>query len=303
MKLTAYTFMGMLLLGFLNFSCGKKNGGISGANDNTIDSTRLEELFVWVENARIRKEADLNAEVITEIKGGEKVTLTGEISTNKIKIKLRGVDFEDVWVKVTTSTGKEGWVFKGMLTDDETQATAMNDFLIVPGIGVGQVRIGNTQKDVEKIFGEQFITSGIIYDKEFDWPGFYIFKNSPHELQCAVDEKTGNVFNIIIRQPGGYWATAEGVKIGTKLDDLVKMNGKPISFSGFGYVYAGTLRSFNKGKLSIYQDNLGIVIGEPDNLEGLDEFMGDKDCSTSNKKILDKGVKVAEINIFAGAIL
>src|SRR5688572_23144837 len=111
MKIQVLCYLTLVTLGFGVTSCGKKNTGSN--QNNQVDSTQTQELFVWVENARVRKTPDLNGEVITEIKGGEKIILTGEQSDSKIKVKLRGVDFEDVWVKVKLTDGGEGWIFKG----------------------------------------------------------------------------------------------------------------------------------------------------------------------------------------------
>ncbi len=302
MRLKGYSLVGLVLLVFGLVSCGSKKSDLV-TNTNLPDSTKLEELFVWTENARLRKEPNLNAEVITEINGGEKVVLTGEESENSVKINLRGVNFEDVWVKVKTTNPRvnpqEGWIFKGMLTDNEEKAIAMNDFSIVPGERLGQIKIGNTQGQLEAIFGKEFITKGDIFfgDGESS-TGFYVFKDSPFEVCCAVTEDGAPVGLILIRQPNSPWITAEGVKMGTTLDQLVKLNGKPIKFSGFGWAYGGKILSYTKGKLAGYESILEISLAEPDNLDGLDDFMGDRDCSTADKAILGKGVKVAEMILF-----
>lgn len=301
MKFTYYLPVALILWAFTMSSCGSKKVSPSDANSSIIDSNKKQDLFVWVENARIRNQPDLNAEVVAEVAGGNKVTLTGEESSNKIKVKLRGVEFEDVWAKVITVDQKEGWIFKGMLTDDSEKALAMNDFAIVPEKSVGRIKIGDRKEDVEKIFGTSFIQDGDIFFPEgMTAKGFYIFKDSPLELQCVTNEKTGTIDNIMIRQPSSNWSTSDGIKIGMKLDDLARINGKPITFSGFGWDYGGFILSFNNGKLSQFDAGMTLSLGEPDNLDGLEEFMGDVECSTANKKILGKGVKVVEISIFGG---
>src|SRR5687767_4624093 len=247
MKIRVFGYLLLVVLGFAIMSCGKKNTGSN--QNNQIDSTQTQELFVWVENARVRKTPDLNGEVITEIHGGEKIILTGEQSDTKIKVKLRGVDFEDVWVKVKLSDGNEGWIFKGMLTDDETRAKDMNDFSIAPGVGVGKVYVHKKQEDIERIYGKEFVIPGKIYGAEgAEFPGFYVFKNSPLELQCVISETDSTIDVIKITQPGGNWITDDGIKIGTTLDELVKLNGQPITFSGFGWDYGGWIYQYGSGK-------------------------------------------------------
>lgn len=300
MKIRVVFSLTLIILGFAAASCGKK--GTGNNQNNTTDSTQIQELFVWVENARVRKTPDLNGEVITEIKGGEKIILTGEQSDTKIKVKLRGVDFEDVWVKVKLSEGNEGWIFKGMLTDDETRAKDMNDFAIVPGVGVGKVYVHKKQEDVERIYGKEFVTAGKIYGAEgAEFPGFYVFKNSPLELQCVISETDSTIDVIKITQPGSNWISEDGIKIGTTLDELVRLNGQPITFSGFGWDYGGWIYQYGSGKLAKLDGKMGICLGEPDDLTGLEGFQGDHDCSTRDKRILGKGVKVAEITIYQPA--
>jgi hypothetical protein len=297
MKVRDCVYLILIVLGIGTMSCGKKSAGFN--QNGQIDSMQTRPLFVWVENARVRKTPDLDGEVIAEIKGGEKMELTGEQSDTKIKVKLRGVEFEDVWVKVKLKDGNEGWIFKGMLTDDETRARDMNDFTIVPGLGVGKVYVHKKQVDVERVYGKQFVMAGTIYGSEgMEFPGFYVFKNSPLELQCIINEQDSTIEMIKIAEPGGNWVTEEGIKLGTTLDELVRLNGKPIEFSGFGWDYGGWIYSYGSGKLSKLDGKMGICLGEPDDLTGLEGFEGDHDCSTRDKRILGKGVKVAEITIY-----
>ena len=295
MKLASYTWIGLISLALCLPACGNKKAPLEGADSSLLDSNKQEELYVWVENARIRKQADLNAEVVTEIKGGEKVVLTGEKSSTKTKVKLRGVDVEDIWVKIKTGAGKEGWIFKGMLTDDMTRAQAMNDFLIIPDASVGRVKLGATQQQVEAIFGREFVIEKEIYQEGDAYPGIMVFKDSPLELQCLMDK--GKISSIYIRQPGAPWHTAEGVKIGTSLTHLVELNGKDIQFSGWEWDYGGVVLSYNKGKLAAYEKTLLLYLGEPNSIEGLEEFIGDGNFSSASKKLPKDQVKVAEMNL------
>lgn len=45
------------------------------------------------------------------------------------------------------------------------------------------------------------------------------------------------------------WHTSSGLKIGSGLNELLKLNGKKISFYGFGWDYGGSITSYNNGKL------------------------------------------------------
>lgn len=65
------------------------------------------------------------------------------------------------------------------------------------------------------------------------------------------------------------WHSAEGIKIGSGLKDLLNANGKKISFYGFGWDYGGSVYSYNGGRLD------SSAIGYRLNLN--ETFNGDKD--------------------------
>ena len=43
------------------------------------------------------------------------------------------------------------------------------------------------------------------------------------------------------------WHTSSGLKIGSGLNELLKLNGQKISFYGFGWDYGGSITSYNNG--------------------------------------------------------
>lgn len=45
------------------------------------------------------------------------------------------------------------------------------------------------------------------------------------------------------------WHTADSIRIGSGLKDLLRINGKKISFFGFGWDYGGTISTYNGGRL------------------------------------------------------
>jgi hypothetical protein len=56
------------------------------------------------------------------------------------------------------------------------------------------------------------------------------------------------------------WATANGIRIGTALADVEKMNGKPFKLSGFDWDYGGKVTDWQGGALGKPQPG-GCVIG------------------------------------------
>jgi len=242
----------------------------------------------------------MDGEILAELEHGEKLIFLGEKSGFTDKVNLRGKDYEDKWLKVKLPDGRVGWVFGGAVTTDMERVLAADEFLIQPGQGAGRVRIGDDYDDLVIAFGKENVEKSEIYFAEGNSAdGFIVYRDTPDEIQCTYSPAIAGIDMIFIRRPGGKWKTQEGIGVGTPLDSLVKMNGKPITFFGFGWDYGGQVTGYNGGRLEKL-NGISLSLGEPSSLEGLDDFMGDVQVSTTDRRILKRGVKVAEILITSG---
>ena len=64
-----------------------------------------------------------------------------------------------------------------------------------------------------------------------------------------------NINNVILDGNASDWQTTQGIRLGTRLRELEKLNGKPFTLYGFGWDYGGAVQ-WNGGKL----DNQGIFV-------------------------------------------
>ncbi|HHG86692.1 MAG TPA: SH3 domain-containing protein, partial [Bacteroidetes bacterium] len=125
MKKTRFHY---LLLSFLiamtSWQC---NGTASDQSNNAVttsdpvekevvtDKNRIA-LRVRVDNLRMRSGPGMDAEVIEKLPENTRLTDLGEASKEMAEVMLRGVKHKAPWMKVRTSSGKEGWVFGGAVT-------------------------------------------------------------------------------------------------------------------------------------------------------------------------------------------
>jgi hypothetical protein len=72
-------------------------------------------LYPWVDQLNVREAPNTTAKRIGKALKGQSVTLSGEKTEKKETIVLRGVAYDDYWLKVTTKDKTEGWVFAGAL--------------------------------------------------------------------------------------------------------------------------------------------------------------------------------------------
>lgn len=299
----SHYFIVVLIFQFaIGVSCGKKKTPHTdipiqdSVNTGLTDESTV--YYVWVDKLRARKKPGMDGEILTELSHGEKLIYLDEKSTFTDKTILRGKEYEDYWMKVKLPDGHVGWVFGAAITQDMELLSSSDDYIIRPGEGVGKINMTEFDAYDELIlaYGKENVEKTKIMLGEGELKdGFILFKDSSKELECTCCNQAGGIDAVIIRRPGSPWATTDGIRIGTSLDTLVKMNGKPISFLGFGWDYAGQIMDFNGGKLSPLKGRLSIVLGEPDNMEGLEDFMGDNTFSTKDKRILKRGVRIAEL--------
>lgn len=123
-------------------------------------------------------------------------------------------------------------------------------------------------------------------------PYTILYPGTEDELHITwEDEDRIKIYDL--RYSGnGKWKSDTGIEIGTTYDELNKMNGKNISFYGFGWDYSGAVL-WNEGKL----ENSGLRVflspeGEPGN-----KYYGDHIIKASPEEIEAMNLKVSSIMI------
>jgi hypothetical protein len=118
---------------------------------------------------------------------------------------------------------------------------ATPDFRIVPGQRFGPVGEDTTRAALATLIPAATVVDRDIHIGEgFCTPGTSVYVGAPDELDIAwQDAARTRVAFVRVTTPGGRWTTARGVRVGTLLTELEKLQGSPIEFSGFGWDYGG----------------------------------------------------------------
>lgn len=117
-----------------------------------------------------------------------------------------------------------------------------------------------------------------------------MYPETADEMHITWKNKDRKEIHDLHFSKNGKWRSAEGIEIGTTYEALNKLNGKEISFYGFGWDYGGAVM-WNDGKLE--KTNLRIFLapeGEVDN-----KFYGDRIAKASSEEIEKMDLKVASI--------
>lgn len=81
-------------------------------------------LKILLDDLRIRQSPTLNGEIIEKLDANNLVQWLGDISPNTDAIRLRGVSFDDPWLKIATASGKTGWGYAAaMIPVSDSPAT------------------------------------------------------------------------------------------------------------------------------------------------------------------------------------
>ena len=112
-------------------ACGEPDS--AGTADNSSDATAASEeetstvtasdddqLYAWVQNLNVRATPSTKGEVVTIVQPTDALEVV-ERSAKAETIVLRGVMYEEPWIKVKTPNGAEGWVFGGALKREDEQ--------------------------------------------------------------------------------------------------------------------------------------------------------------------------------------
>jgi hypothetical protein len=96
------------------------------------------------------------------------------------------------------------------------------------------------------------------------------------------DERARRRPGLIRAKDQSAWAAANGIRIGTALADVEKMNGKPFKLSGFDWDYGGRVTDWRGGALAKPQPGgctLGIEFVHPEDApeENLTKVSGDRE--------------------------
>jgi hypothetical protein len=129
---------------------------------------------------------------------------------------------------------------------------AADDWTLAPA-RVGPITAMTTREDLPKYFSD-VRDDDIELDEGMTQKATLVFRNDPSKtlaISWTADRHPKQVFVCWGRRRGAcQWSLANGIKVGTKLDELETRNGGPLTISGFGYNYGGNVLSWKGGKLA-----------------------------------------------------
>ncbi len=181
--------------------------------------------------------------------------------------------------------------------ENDTTFKQYDDFRVVPGERVGMITGRSTEAEVELAYGEDNVRlTSLNMGEGEEKIGVVVFPDTKNELEIVweLEASIGKPAFVRLSKENGEWATEEGVQIGTTLEKLEEINGRPFSFYGFEWDYGGLIANWNGGNLSPYL----IVALVPQDFEALEEeLLGEVVLSSDDPKVRQLQAKIGSIVI------
>lgn len=127
--------------------------------------------------------------------------------------------------------------------------------ILVSCEGVGKIKMDDTYESIVAKVGKQNVTQDSVFVNGKFTGGYAtkVWKGTAGEITINWQESQQpfeTIQNIIIDEPKATYVVQNGIKMGSPLSLINKLNGKPVSLIGFAGKNAGTMMSFNGGNLT-----------------------------------------------------
>lgn len=168
-----------------------------------------------------------------------------------------------------------------------------------------------TEQKLKATFGAKNVINATVGTVEGQTsPGTTLFPGDPKrrvQFTWKNPKKRDRVEMIrVVDDFSSRWATVPaGIRIGTSLAQLEKLNGKPFTISGFDWDYGGNIVSFNKGKLDKIlksRDGKTIIalrLNPPTGKSVSEGLLGDREILSNNKALRQLAPRVTSIQLLA----
>ena len=123
-------------------------------------------------------------------------------------------------------------------------------------------------------------------------PYTILYPGTADELHITWQDRNRTRIHDLRYSNDGKWESETGVKVGTTYAELNKMNGKKISFYGFGWDYSGAV-DWNGGKL----EKSGLRVFLTPGNDPSNKFYGDKIIKATPEEIEALDLEVGSIAI------
>lgn len=183
-----------------------------------------------------------------------------------------------------------------------TAPTVGVEWTIVPDRSVGPLTRESSETQLKQRYGPEMVSSSRIQIGEGEtMAGTVLFPGDSlrtAEIIWADSVSRRSPARFILRGSRSMWQTAEGISLGTTLQELERLNGRPFMLAGFGWDYGGVVTDWGGGALDSALGDVKLYLdpgSEQYQSAPYSQVLGDRDYSSSLKPMQQMNPKVSQI--------
>jgi hypothetical protein len=188
------------------------------------------------------------------------------------------------------------------ITTTEIYPDSLIDISVVAGKKFSVLHSKISFDDLQKIFGEQHVKTYRDTISGKAYATSVLFETQPNELQITWhnEELLQYPNYCYFKHPQAVWQADKGIKIGTTLAEIVKMNEKAVEIVGLGSRYEGGLIRFKGGKLQEFSKYYNLFVGyDATDLPKIDKsLLGENSFDSQNVLLKNLNLKVVKIQAY-----
>ncbi len=169
------------------------------------------------------------------------------------------------------------------------------EFICIPGKRVGQITTSSDEEQIIELYGQENVKREEIGIGEgSSVPGTIVFPDNEKQLVIYWEKEAPfeKIAKIRIDRRGAPWRTSSGIKIGTTIEELQKINGKEFFFYGFEWDYSGLVNDWSNGNISELL-NVSLIADNPEAV--LPDLIGEKLYSSEHPKAAEGDLTVGSM--------
>ena len=177
--------------------------------------------------------------------------------------------------------------------------TDTNDWMCIPFLRAGPIESTSTIADIKRMFGQQNVLQRTVYGAE-GAEKFEVTVVYPGTTDEILVFWRDNIYGaaperVSIRQEQSRWRTVHGIRPGTSIEELNRINGRSFDFFGFGWDYGGYIKqNWNDGAMAMMR---GISLRLIASRQLAQEYYGDRMLRSDMPALLPDIVKVWRVEV------
>jgi hypothetical protein len=176
------------------------------------------------------------------------------------------------------------------------------EWMIVPDRSVGPLTRESSEAQLKQRYGPEMVSSSRIQIGEGEtMAGTVLFPGDSlrtAEIIWADSVGRRSPSRFILRGSRSVWQTAGGISLGTTLQELERLNGRPFMLAGFGWDYGGVVTDWAGGALDSALGDVKLYLDPgPEQYQSApySQVLGDREYSSALKPMQQMNPKVSQI--------